>query len=135
MPTGVLPDFLVLLAVQLEVLAVGLEPNGVDRFPESRDRILDDCLLARGQIVHVAKAGCHHVAKFTVAELVGVRSCQEVASRMFEALASADINIQMISMSKIKISMVISDIYMELRCARCTGRLGGMPLLNHDPFW
>jgi aspartate kinase len=37
-----------------------------------------------------------------------------VASQMFETLAAEGINIQMISTSEIKISVVIADKYMEL---------------------
>jgi len=40
---------------------------------------------------------------------VGMRSHASVASRMFEALAANDINIQMISTSEIKVSCVISE--------------------------
>ena len=62
---------------------------------------------------HLAITADDHIAKVTVVGL-GVRSYPGVAARMFEALASAGINIQMISTSEIKISVVISDIYMEL---------------------
>ena len=37
-----------------------------------------------------------------------------IASRMFRALADENINIQMISTSEIKISVVIDEKYMEL---------------------
>ena len=45
---------------------------------------------------------------------VGMRSHVGVASQMFEALASASINIQMVSTSEIKITVVIDEKYMEL---------------------
>jgi aspartate kinase len=45
---------------------------------------------------------------------VGMRSHAGIASRMFKALASEGINIQMISTSEIKISVVIQDKYLEL---------------------
>ncbi|MBO3276537.1 aspartate kinase [Pseudomonas schmalbachii] len=45
---------------------------------------------------------------------VGMRSHAGVASRMFEALAKESINIQMISTSEIKISVVIEEKYLEL---------------------
>ena len=45
---------------------------------------------------------------------VGMRSHAGVASRMFAALARENINIQMISTSEIKISVVIDEKYTEL---------------------
>lgn len=45
---------------------------------------------------------------------VGMRSHAGVASKMFDALASESINIQMISTSEIKISVVVSEKYLEL---------------------
>lgn len=45
---------------------------------------------------------------------VGMRSHAGVASRMFEVLAEKAINIQMISTSEIKISVVIAEEYLEL---------------------
>lgn len=45
---------------------------------------------------------------------VGMRSHAGIASQMFKALAAEGINIRMISTSEIKISVVISDKYLEL---------------------
>jgi aspartate kinase len=45
---------------------------------------------------------------------VGMRSHAGIASKMFKALAGDGINIQMISTSEIKISVVIQDKYLEL---------------------
>lgn len=45
---------------------------------------------------------------------VGMRSHAGIASKMFKALADENINIQMISTSEIKISVVVDDKYMEL---------------------
>jgi aspartate kinase len=45
---------------------------------------------------------------------VGMRSHAGIASKMFKALAGDGINIQMISTSEIKISVVIEDKYLEL---------------------
>ena len=53
------------------------------------------------------------IAKVSVVG-VGMRSHAGVASKMFDALAKAGINIQMISTSEIKISVVIERKYMEL---------------------
>ncbi len=45
---------------------------------------------------------------------VGMRSHAGVATRMFDALAAEDINIQMISTSEIKISVVIAEQYLDV---------------------
>ncbi len=45
---------------------------------------------------------------------IGMRSHVGIASRMFKALADEGINIQMISTSEIKISVVINEKYLEL---------------------
>lgn len=45
---------------------------------------------------------------------VGMRSHAGVASKMFQALASEGVNIEMISTSEIKVSVVIAEKYLEL---------------------
>ena len=45
---------------------------------------------------------------------IGMRSHVGIASQMFRTLSEEGINIQMISTSEIKISVVIEDKYMEL---------------------
>ncbi len=45
---------------------------------------------------------------------VGMRSHAGIASQMFEALANEGINIQMISTSEIKVSVVVDEKYLEL---------------------
>jgi aspartate kinase len=45
---------------------------------------------------------------------VGMRSHPGVASKMFRTLAEEGINIQMISTSEIKISVVVDEKYLEL---------------------
>ncbi|HIE53730.1 MAG TPA: ACT domain-containing protein, partial [Chromatiaceae bacterium] len=45
---------------------------------------------------------------------VGMRSHAAIASTMFEALAREQINIQMISTSEIKISVIVDEKYLEL---------------------
>jgi aspartate kinase len=45
---------------------------------------------------------------------VGMRSHVGIASKMFRTLAEEGINIQMISTSEIKISVVVDEKYMEL---------------------
>ncbi len=54
-----------------------------------------------------------HISKVSIVG-VGMKSHSGVASRAFMALAKENINIEMISTSEIKISMVIDDKYSEL---------------------
>ena len=61
--------------------------------------------------------GDTNIAKVSIVG-VGMRSHAGVASRMFEALAKETINIQMISTSEIKVSVVIEEKYLEL-AVRC----------------
>lgn len=60
--------------------------------------------------------GCSGNGKIAKVSIVGVgmRSHAGVASKMFDALAAENINIQMISTSEIKVSVVIAEKYMEL---------------------
>ena len=57
--------------------------------------------------------GDSNIAKIAVVG-VGMRSHSGVADTMFKALADEGINIQMISTSEIKISVVVDDRYLEL---------------------
>ncbi len=57
--------------------------------------------------------GDTNIAKVSIVG-VGMRSHAGVGSRMFEALAQESINIQMISTSEIKVSVVIEEKYLEL---------------------
>lgn len=58
-------------------------------------------------------AGDNKIAKVSIVG-VGMRSHAGVASKMFDALANENINIQMISTSEIKVSVVIAEKYLEL---------------------
>jgi aspartate kinase len=71
------------------------------------DRSVKDAVKA-GRIV-----GDPKIAKVSVVG-IGMRSHVGIASRMFRTLAEEGINIQMISTSEIKISVVIEDKYLEL---------------------
>ena len=61
----------------------------------------------------VAVIGNDKVAKVSAVG-IGMRSHGGVASKMFDTLSQAGINIQMISTSEIKISVIIEDKFMEL---------------------
>lgn len=69
---------------------------------ESNDAIVCREVRADGQVVKVSVIG------------VGMRSHVGVAKTMFEALAGKGINIQVISTSEIKVSVLISEEYTEL---------------------
>ena len=58
-------------------------------------------------------SGDNKIAKLSMVG-VGMRSHAGVASKMFEVLAQESINIQMISTSEIKISVVVAEKYLEL---------------------
>ena len=63
---------------------------------------------------------------------VGMKSHAGVATRMFDALAAENINIQMISTSEIKISVVLAERYLELavRAIHDAFGLGGVPAVE-----
>ncbi len=58
-------------------------------------------------------SGDNKIAKVSVVG-VGMRSHAGIASKMFKALADEGINIQMISTSEIKVSVVLAEKYLEL---------------------
>lgn len=80
----------------------------------------NDLLKAEGILQGIAKTiGAEQVktdAKIVKVSLVGVgmRSHAGIASKMFKILAAEGINIQMITTSEIKISVVVDEKYLEL---------------------
>jgi aspartate kinase len=66
------------------------------------------------------------VAKVSIVGL-GMRTHAGVAARMFEVLAAEGINVQMISTSEIKISVVIAAKYAELAVRALHDALVGGP--------
>ncbi|MBU2711793.1 aspartate kinase [Zooshikella harenae] len=72
--------------------------------------------------------GDNKIAKVSIVG-VGMRSHAGVASTMFEALAKEGINIQVISTSEIKVSVVIAEKYLELavRALHSTFELDQVP--------
>ncbi|MCY3884813.1 MAG: aspartate kinase [Gammaproteobacteria bacterium] len=69
--------------------------------------------LSEDQVKHMNVVGDDSIAKVTVVG-VGMRSHAGVATTMFETLAHYGINIQMISTSEIKISVIIHEDFCEL---------------------
>ena len=78
----------------------------MDRLSRRIDR---DGSLTKARVV----AGDKKIVKVSIVG-VGMRSHAGIASRMFRALAAETINIQMISTSEIKISIVVDEKYAEL---------------------
>jgi len=76
-------------------------------------RALDALDKARGEIGYDAVVHDTHVAKISIVG-VGMRSHAGVAATMFKALADRGINIQAISTSEIKVSVLIEEDYTEL---------------------
>jgi len=58
-------------------------------------------------------AGDNKIAKVSLVG-IGMRSHVGIAAKMFETLARENVNIQMISTSEIKTSVVVDEKYMEL---------------------
>ena len=80
--------------------------NDAARAEKVLTRIVDEIggrgIISDAQIAKVSIVG------------VGMRSHAAIASRMFRALAAVNINIQMITISEIKISVVIDEKFLEL---------------------
>jgi aspartate kinase len=76
-------------------------------------KAMDTLKKVAGHLSAREVTGDDKIAKISVVG-VGMRSHAGVASRMFKALADEGINIQMISTSEIKISVVVEEKYLEL---------------------
>lgn len=77
------------------------------------DKALDVLTSTAQEIGAGEVSGTTSIAKVSIVG-VGMRSHPGVASSMFEALAKENINIQMISTSEIRVSVVIDEKYVEL---------------------
>ena len=77
---------------------------------ESARKILEDLVIQLDAKELRADA---KIAKVSIVG-VGMRSHANVAARMFKALSEVGVNIQMISTSEIKISVIIEENYLEL---------------------
>jgi len=77
-------------------------------------KALDVLARERGKVFKAREIiGDNRICKVSVVG-IGMRSHVGIASKMFKALADEGINIQMISTSEIKISVVIDEKYLEL---------------------
>ena len=77
------------------------------------DKALTICQATNGEMQARAVQGDKRIVKVSIVG-VGMRSHAGIASRMFRVLAAEGVNIQMISTSEIKISVVIDEKYGEL---------------------
>jgi len=76
-------------------------------------KALETLRSTAGQLAAREVTGDDKIAKISVVG-VGMRSHAGIASQMFKTLADEGINIQMISTSEIKISVVVEEKYLEL---------------------
>lgn len=79
--------------------------------------------------------GDQHIAKISLVG-VGMRTHAGIAQKMFYALGQEGINIQLISTSEIKISVVVDEKYLELavRALHVIFELGTKPIEEFDPI-
>jgi aspartate kinase len=104
--------------VEVDMILQNVSAEGLTDFTFTVHR--NDYDQALGTLQGIAKnlnakgvTGSEKIAKVSIVG-VGMRSHAGVASRMFASLADENINIQMISTSEIKVSVVIDEKYLEL---------------------
>ena len=104
--------------VEVDMIVQNAGADGLTDFTftvkrQDYDRALSLLGPVRDDIKAREVSGDNEIAKVSIVG-VGMRSHAGVATRMFDCLASENINIQMISTSEIKISVVVAERYMEL---------------------
>jgi len=104
--------------VEVDMIVQNTGADGLTDFTftvtrEDYDRALDLLRPVAAEIKAREINGDREIAKVSIVG-VGMRSHAGVATRMFDCLAEENINIQMISTSEIKISVVVAEKYMEL---------------------
>jgi aspartate kinase len=108
------------IEVDMIVQNTGADSTTDFTFTVKRDdyeRALELLVPVQKELGARALSGDNRIVKVSVVG-VGMRSHAGVATRMFDALAAETINIQMISTSEIKISVVVAERYLEL-AVRC----------------
>jgi aspartate kinase len=104
--------------IEVDMILQNMGADGTTDFTFTVHR--NDCALVQSILTDIAtQLGARSIAsdsKIVKISVVGVgmRSHAGIASRMFRALADEGINIQMISTSEIKISVVVDEKYAEL---------------------
>lgn len=104
--------------IEVDMIVQNFSLDGLTDFSftvkrEDYERVMKLLEPVREEIKAASLAGDKEIAKVSIVG-VGMRSHAGVASRMFDCLASENINILMISTSEIKISVVVAEKYMEL---------------------
>ncbi|BAN34900.1 MAG: aspartate kinase [Gammaproteobacteria bacterium] len=102
--------------VDMIIQNVGADGSTDFTFTVHRNEYTKALAVLKGVQSHIGArevSGDDRIAKVSVIG-VGMRSHAGIASNMFRTLAEEGINIQMISTSEIKISVVIDEKYMEL---------------------
>ena len=95
------------------------------------DKAIEVLRATANEIGAAQVSGTTSIAKVSIVG-VGMRSHPGVASSMFEALAKENINIQMISTSEIRVSVVIDEKYVEL-AVRALHTAFGLERLKSSP--
>ena len=104
--------------IEVDVIVQNVSADGTTDITFTVKR--SDCAQAQSILQQVApEIGAHQVSvddRICKVSIVGVgmRSHAGIASRMFKTLADENINIQIITTSEIKISIVIEEKYLEL---------------------
>lgn len=104
--------------IEVDMIVQNVAADGTTDFTftvhkNDHERTMDVMRRVAAELGAKGVTGSTEIAKVSVVG-VGMRSHAGIASQMFKALASAGINIRMISTSEIKISVVIEEMYLEL---------------------
>lgn len=125
--------------VDIDMIIQNIGDNGITDFTFTVSR--EDYLRTMGALKPLVKelgvsdiVGNTKIAKLSLVG-VGMRSHAGIASQMFSTLAKEGINIQLISTSEIKISVVIDEKYLELgvRALHSAFQLDKAPVEEFDP--
>ncbi len=104
--------------IEVDMILQNIGADGLTDFTFTVNRADFDQALSLLEPIREATGAREVVSDDSIAKVsvvgVGMRSHAGVATKMFDALAAENINIQMISTSEIKISVVIAERYLEL---------------------
>ncbi len=119
--------------IEVDMIVQNIGADGLTDFTFTVNRSDFEEALALLEPIREATGAREVVSDDSIAKVsvvgVGMRSHAGVATQMFDALAAENINIQMISTSEIKISVVIAERYLELAVRAIHSAFG----LQNDP--
>ena len=103
--------------VNVDVIVQNVSQDGVTdmSFTTARSdlrKAMDACQLVQQEVGATDILADEEIAKISLVG-VGMRSHSGVAARMFEALADANVNIEMISTSEIRVSCIVREAQVE----------------------